>query len=161
MAYFNTREGRLRQSNLHYAKPARILNRYYIEDMYEHRYQKEFGHILRLAWTIMRSEQGGLRILFLYICIHLAGVAHRRNLGSIANWFRQLVSLASIERSVGSLLRTDFRFVMTEVGGCAVDIDNDQEYAVASQRFDEWTVAQSEKAERLYGALSLPPGENA
>jgi GTP:adenosylcobinamide-phosphate guanylyltransferase len=161
VAYFNTREGRMRQSNLHCAKPARILNRYYIEDMYEHRYQKEFGHILRLAWTIMRSEQGGLRVLFLYICIHLAGVAHRRNLSSIANWFRQLVSIASVERSVGSLLRTDFRFVMTEVGGCAVDIDNDQEYAVASQRFDEWTVAQSEKAERLYGALSLPPGENA
>ena len=161
MAYFNTREGRLRQSNLHYAKPARILNRYYIEDMYEHRYQKEFGHILRLAWTIMRSEQGGLRTLFLYVLIHLAGVANRRNFRTIANWLRQLVSLASVEQSVGSLLRTDFRFVATEVGGCAVDIDNEQEYAVVTQRFDEWSAAQSEKAERMYGAPSLPPGESA
>jgi GTP:adenosylcobinamide-phosphate guanylyltransferase len=161
VAYFNTREGRLRQSNLHYAKPARILNRYYIEDMYEHRYQKEFGHILRLALTIMRSEHGGLRMLFLFVCIHLAGVAHRHNLSTLANWFRQLVSLAAVEQAVGSLLRTDFRFVVTEVGGCAVDIDNEQEYAVASQRFDEWSTAQAKKAERLYGALSLPPGENA
>jgi hypothetical protein len=91
----------------------------------------------------------------------LAGVANRHNFSALASWFRQLVSLRSVERSVGSLLRTDFRFVMTEVGGCAVDIDNEQEYAIASQRFDEWSVAQSEKAERLYGALSLPPGENA
>jgi|GEM_PF-170806 len=161
VAFFNTREGRMRQSNLHYAKPARILNRYYIEDMYEHRYQKEFGHILRLAWTIMRSEQGGLRILFLYICIHLAGVAHRHDFATIANWLRQLVSIESIERAVGSLLRTDFRFVATEAGGCAVDIDNDREYRIANQRFDEWSTEQAKKAERLYGALSLPPGENA
>jgi GTP:adenosylcobinamide-phosphate guanylyltransferase len=161
VAYFNTREGRMRQSNLHYAKPARILNRYYVEDMYEHRYQKEFGHILRLAWTIVRSEQGGLRALFLYICIHLAGVAHRRGFSTLSNWLRQLVSLGAIERALGSLLRADFRFVTREVGGCGVDIDNDSEYAVACQRFDEWSTAQSEKAESLYGALVLPPGEDA
>jgi flavin-dependent dehydrogenase len=100
-------------------------------------------------------------MLFLYVCIHLAGIAHRHGWDAMANWFRQLVSLEAVERSVGSLLRTDFRFVMTEVGGCAVDIDNEEEYAVARQRFDEWSAAQAEKAERLYGALQLPPGENA
>ena len=100
-------------------------------------------------------------MLFLYLCIHLAGVAHRRKYDRLANWLRQLVSLEAIERAIGSLLRTDFRFVATEVGGCAVDIDNDSEYAVDCDRFDEWSVAQSKKAERIYGALMLPPGENA
>jgi GTP:adenosylcobinamide-phosphate guanylyltransferase len=159
VAYFNTREGRFRQSNLHYAKPARIGNRHYIEDMYEHRYQKEFGHIARLAWTILRSETGGLRTLFLFVCIHLAGVANRRKLTTLANWFRRLVSLTAVELAIGSLLRTNYRFVTTEVGGCAIDIDNDGEYAVADRRFEEWSTAQAEKAERLYGTLALPPGE--
>ena len=38
--------------------------RHYIEDIYEHRHQREFGQILGLAWTLLRSEQGGLPVLF-------------------------------------------------------------------------------------------------
>jgi len=158
-AFFNLREGRFRQSNLHFAKPARIGNRHYIEDMYEHRYQKEFGNIARLAWTILRSEQGGLRILFLYLLIHLAGVANRNGFRGVSNWLRRFVPMASVERSISSLLRTDYRFVVTEAGGCAVDIDNDHEYEVASRQFEEWTAAQRKKAERLYGRGELTAGD--
>ena len=46
MAYFNLREGRFRQSNLHLVKPAKLGNRHYIEDMYEHRYQRQLGQAL-------------------------------------------------------------------------------------------------------------------
>jgi hypothetical protein len=159
VAYFNVREGRFRQSNLHLAKPARIGNRQYIEDMYEHRYQKEFVHIARLAWTILTSEQGGWRILFLYFLIHLAGVANRHGFQRISDAFRRFVSLEAVERAISSLLRTDYRFAITEAGGCAIDIDKECEYDAAEQRFDEWSAAQIEKAERLYGPPPLTPGE--
>jgi GTP:adenosylcobinamide-phosphate guanylyltransferase len=160
IAYFNLREGRFRQSNLHLAKPARIGNRHYIEDMYEHRYQKEFGHIARLAWTILRSEQGGWQILFLYLLIHLASIANRRGFQRIADFFRRFVPMEAVERAVSSLLRADFRFVTTEAGGCAVDVDKESEFDVAELRFDEWSAAQAEKAERLYGPPALPSGES-
>ena len=42
MAYFNLREGRFRQSNLHLIRPGRVMNRNYVEEMYEHRHQREF-----------------------------------------------------------------------------------------------------------------------
>jgi GTP:adenosylcobinamide-phosphate guanylyltransferase len=161
VAYFNLLEGRFRQSNLHLAKPARIGNRRYIEDMYEHRYQKEFWHIARLAWTILRSEQGGLQALRLFLLIHLAGVADRHGFQRIADFFRRFVSLEKVERVLSTLLRTDYRFVVTEVGGCAVDVDRECEYDVVQQRFDDWSAAQAERAERLYGPLPLPPGESA
>jgi GTP:adenosylcobinamide-phosphate guanylyltransferase len=159
IAYFNLREGRFRQSNLHLAKPARIGNRQYIEDMYEHRYQKEFGNIARLAWTILMSEHGGFQILFLYLLIHLASVANRRGFQRIADFVRRFVSMGAVERAISSLLRTDYRFVITEAGGCAVDVDNEREFDVAELRFDEWSAAQAEKAERLYGPPALPSGE--
>jgi GTP:adenosylcobinamide-phosphate guanylyltransferase len=161
VAYFNLLEGRFRQSNLHLAKPARIGNRRYIEDMYEHRYQKEFWHIARLAWTILRSEQGGLRALRLFLLIHLAGVADRHGFQRIADFLRRFVSLEKVERVLSTLLRTDYRFVVTEVGGCAVDVDRECEYDVVQQRFDDWSAVQAERAERLYGPLPLPPGESA
>jgi GTP:adenosylcobinamide-phosphate guanylyltransferase len=158
VAFFNLREGRFRQSNLHYAKPARIGNRQYIEDMYEHRYQKEFGHIARLAWTILMSQRGGFRILFRYLTIHLAGIANRHGFRGVSDWLRRFVSSAAVEESISSLLDTHYRFVVTEAGGCGIDIDSEAEFDAARARFEDWSAAQAAKAEQLYGAPVLPAG---
>jgi len=159
VAYFNMREGRFRQSNLHLARPARIGNRHYIEEMYELRYQKEFGNIVKLAWTILRSEQGGLRIVFLYLLAQLAGFLNRHGLRGLADVFRRFVPLNRVEACVSSLLRTDYRFVITEAGGCALDIDSQQEYEASQARFREWSEQQAARAEALYGPPRLAPGK--
>ncbi|MBW1687629.1 MAG: nucleotidyltransferase family protein [Deltaproteobacteria bacterium] len=156
MATFNLREGRYRQSNLHLAKPARLGNRHYIEEMYQHRHQRELGQILGLAWTLLTSERGGLRVLSCYALMHVAGVADRWHLRRLANWVRCWIPIAQVERGCSDLLRTEFRFVVTEIGGCAIDVDTELEYDVASQRHHEWREAQNAVAERRYGPLPLP-----
>lgn len=156
MAYFNLREGRFRQNNLHLVRPARLGKRYYIEEMYENRYQRQLGNALRLAWRIATDEGGGLRVLFYYALMHLAGVADRRGLRRTADRIRRAVDLQRTERACGALLDTRFRFVVTEVGGCAVDIDNETDFDCAEARFEEWAAAQRELAERLHGPLPLP-----
>jgi hypothetical protein len=150
------REDRLRQSNLHLAKPGRMGNRQYIEDMYEYRHQREWGDMVGLAWRLMRSEQGGFTILFFYILLHLAGLADRWRLRRLADWLRSAVSVARTEAAVSTLLRTRFRFVVTEVGGCAIDVDTEAEYDVVRARFEEWSARQAARAEALCGPLPLP-----
>jgi GTP:adenosylcobinamide-phosphate guanylyltransferase len=156
MACFNLREGRFRQSNLHLVKPALLGNRHYIEEMYEHRYQKQIGNIIALAWRIFRDQRGGLRILGYYAMLHAAGVADRWGWGRLADLLRRGIGVSRIEEAVGRLLRTDFRFVTTEVGGSAIDIDNEEDYETARLRYQEWRREQEEKAERLHGPLPLP-----
>jgi GTP:adenosylcobinamide-phosphate guanylyltransferase len=157
MAYFNLREGRFRQSNLHLVKPGLLGNRHYIEDMYEHRYQKQIGNIIALAWRIFWDQRGGIRLLAYYSVIHAAAIADRRGWMRIADLLRRWIGLSRVEAAVGGLLRTRFRFVTTEVGGCAVDIDNEEDYETAKLRYEEWRGAQRETAERLHGPLPLPP----
>jgi len=154
MAYFNLREGRFRVSNLHLVKPARIANRSYVEEMYEHRYQKQFGNIVGLAMRLVRTEEGGLRILRYYILIHLAGFANRRGWRRLADWLRAWIPLDRVAAAVSSLLRAEFRFAVTEIGGCALDIDKERDYDVAALAFDTWKAAQRERAERYTGGLS-------
>jgi len=168
MAYFNLREGRFRISNLHLVKPARIVNRSYVEEMYEHRYQKQFGNIVGLATRLVRSEEGGLRILRYYILIHLAGFANRRGWRRLADWLRAWIPLDRVAETVSSLLRADFRFAVTDIGGCALDIDKEKDYDVAALAFDAWKAAQRERAERYAAGLSVgseaavgKPGESA
>ena len=156
MATYNLCEGRYRQSNLHLAKPARLGNRRYIEEMYQHRHQRELGAILGLAWTLLTSERGGLRVLGCYVLMHVAGVADRWRFRRLANWVRRWISIAQVERGCSDLLRTEFRFVVTEIGGCAIDVDTELEFDVASQRYREWREAQDAVAERRYGPLPLP-----
>lgn len=151
MAYFNLREGRYRQSNLHLIRPARIGNRHYIDEMYEHRHQREFGQIVALAWRLLRSE-GGLGVVTFFLLMHLAGLADRWRLVRLADALRQLIPIGRIERGVSLLLRASFRLIVTEAGGSAVDIDTEEDFDAARLRFEVWSKAQRERAVRLYGA---------
>jgi hypothetical protein len=157
MAYFNLREGRFRQSNLHLVRPARLGNRHYIEEMYSNRYQRELRPILVLAWRLLTSQRGGFAIVLYYGLMHLAGFADRRGLGGLADLLRRLVPLGRVARGCGDLLRTRFALVVTEVGGCAVDVDNEHDFEVARERYEEWTRMQHARA----GALAARPAPPA
>ena len=154
--YFNVSEGRVRQSNLHLVKPGRVGNRHYIQEMYEHRYQKQLGNMLALGWTILRSEQGGLRIVFYYLLMHLASLADRWGWRRLADRVRTWIPTGRVEAAVGQLLRASFRLMITHGGGCAIDIDKDEEYEAARARYEEWRGTQRKRAEKLYGPPALP-----
>jgi len=158
MAYFVTAQGRMRQSNLHLVKPAKLGHRHYIEEMYEQRYQKQIGPVLRLAWRLLTGEGGGLAALAGFGRMHLAGYLDRRGYTRLADRLARPLGFARIERLVGRVLAADFRLVVTEAGGCGIDVDNDADFDTARARGAEWRAAQEAKARRLYGALALPAG---
>jgi GTP:adenosylcobinamide-phosphate guanylyltransferase len=158
VAFFNLREGRVRQSNLHYASPARIGNLYRIEDMYEHRHQKEFWHMGVLAWKLFFSRAGGPTIVLLFAVMHLAGLLDRWGMRRLSDRLRRYVTLDINERVVSRVLDTRFRFVITEAGGCAIDIDTEHEYESAKASFADWKKLQEARAEALYGPLPLAAG---
>lgn len=157
MAYFNLAEGRFRQSNLHLVRPARLENRQYVEEMYEHRYQKEIGNILRLAWKLLRTEQGGIRLLYYYVLMHVAGLADRHGWRRLADRLRRRLPVARVEATLSTLLRTRLRFCVTDLGGCGVDIDNEHDYDAAVARYDEWQAAQEARARALCGPRDALP----
>jgi GTP:adenosylcobinamide-phosphate guanylyltransferase len=153
MACFNLADGRFRQNNLHLVRPMRIENRHYIEDMYESRYQKEFGSMLRLVGRLLRREYRHLWVLIPYAILHLAGVLDRQGLVRAARAVRRFVSLDVVERASSALLKTRFRTVNTGFGGAALDIDNDEDLAVAEKMLGAWRALQTERA----APVMLPP----
>lgn len=157
VAYFNLRDGRVRQNNLHFARPARIGNRDRIEDMYEHRHQRQFWHMGALAWKVFFSRGGGPSIVLLYAMMHLSGLADRWKLRRLADRLRGWVTLRRNEEVIGRLLDARFHFVATEAGGCAIDVDTEEEYDAVRAHFDAWERAQRDRAEALYGPLSEQP----
>ena len=156
MAYFNVAQGRFRQSNLFVVKPAKLGHRYYIEEMYEHRYQKQLLPIVGLAWRLLTNAGGGLALLWNFLLLQAGAFAHRAGWHGLADRVRARLPFPKIERMMSRLLDTDFRLIVTEVGGCAIDIDNEEDYDAARARFQEWHAAQLARGESLYGALPAP-----
>ncbi len=156
VAYFNTLDGRFRQSNLHYARPGRIGRRDHIEEMYEFRHQRRFWNMFTLAVRLLLSRFGGLKIAVLFGVMHLAGVADRHGFGRLARLLARLVSLEVNRVTISKLLDARFAFAITEGGGCALDVDTEQEYDAICARYDEWLPLQRERVAKLYG--SLPSG---
>lgn len=156
VTYFNLREARLKQNNLHLARPARILNRHYIEDMYENRKQREIGSMVSLAWRLLTAEEGGASIAFFYGVALIAGVLDRWRLRWLSDRARQLVSVARVERALSRLMKASVRMLVAESGGCAIDVDTEEEYDAICDDYDQLYAKVCAQAEAASGPLALP-----
>jgi GTP:adenosylcobinamide-phosphate guanylyltransferase len=154
VAYFNLREARLRQNNLHLASPLRMGHRHYIEEMYEHRHMRKFGNMLAIAARLV-FQKGGFVVVLFYLLMHLGGFADRKGYRGVADWLRRAITLSYTERVLSKILDTRFRFLVTEVGGCAIDVDTEADYDAVRARFGEWSDQQARRAVELVGPLPL------
>jgi hypothetical protein len=153
VAYFNVWDGRFRQNNLHYARPGRIGRLDRIEEMYELRYQRRFWNMFTLAIRILAARVGGFKIALLFGMMHVAGIADRNGYSRLARLLARTVTLEINQSTISRILDTRFAFVITESGGCGLDIDTEEEYDAVRERFVEWSTAQRMRAETLYGPV--------
>ena len=75
MSYFTLRNLRIRQNNLHLVRPFRLGNRFYIEKMYEYRYQKEWHNIAKLSWELFGKQRSSWQFVGAFLRLHAARVA--------------------------------------------------------------------------------------
>jgi GTP:adenosylcobinamide-phosphate guanylyltransferase len=146
MASFNLREGRYRQNNLHYVRPLRLGNRRYIQDVYENRYQREIGNMIRLGARILWREYRHLWVLLYYALMHLAAMLDWRGYRRLADRLRSWIPMDRIERGISGLLQTRFRTVVTAFGGAALDVDNDHDLDVVDKMLFPWKERQARLA---------------
>lgn len=152
-ALFGVCEGRFRQNNLHLVQPALLPNRHYIEEFYENRHQKNWRQILRMAWKVLHSEEGSLALIFYYLLAHLALIFDRLRWAWFARKIRERISMHDYEAAFSRLLRAPFRMVVTQVGGCGIDIDDEADFTAARSRYAEWRAQQTLLAATLHGPL--------
>jgi hypothetical protein len=136
-------------------KPARLGNRHYIEDMYEHRYQRQLGPGADLPGASSPTWRRRARPL-LYGLMHLAGVLDRWGMRRVADAVRRAGCRSSASSVPAGAAAASFRFVVTGIGGCALDVDNEHDLDVARLRFSAWERELTRLAESQQGPLPLP-----
>lgn len=150
-AYFHFRDGRFRQNNMHFGKLFRVANKIYIERMYEYRHQREWKDIIKLAIEILGAEKGSYKSFYYYLilqtCMSLSGMGF----GYFPDKLKKLVSLSGVERSIGHVMGTRIKAVITSYGGGALDIDSDEEFEAIKENFSDWMAYQRELYEAKQG----------
>jgi MobA-like NTP transferase domain len=149
MAYFVLRDLRVRQNNLHLVKPLRLGNRHYVQKMYDLRYQREWRNMVKLCLELWHTRDASVRTVWAFLCLHVARILTRwgwQHLPLFRPFFLELPMVSSL---MSRLLRTRFTTVLTHYGGCALDIDNAEQYETIQTNFDRWLTYQYDLAKEL------------
>ena len=138
MAYFQLREGRFRQNNLHLARPLRVEHRERIERMYRHRYQRHPLDAIRLGIEIIRTRAVGLSILSGFLLLHLALKLDLAGWRRASDFLRRFLPATRVDDAISRMLGGKFRLVCVPSPGAALDVDRESDFEALRGRFGEW-----------------------
>ncbi len=149
MDYYALRDVQVRQNNLHLVKPLSIGNRYYIQEVYDMRYQREWCNIVKLCWQLWRAKDASVRMVWAYLRLHIGNLSVRYNLLPTAACRPFHLDKNLVASLLSQLLRTRLTMVETHYGGCALDVDNADHYAAICANFERWQNYQNGLADEL------------
>ena len=138
MNYLHLREGSFRLNNLHLIKPFKVLNRKYLEQLYQRRHQKNLMNILSTFYDFSITQKMGIAPVLLFVWMEFSVLLRHMGLNTLANLSRRWSAQASLTKYACRLLQTRVGIVHTTVGGCAADIDSEEDYRAVKARYQEW-----------------------
>lgn len=147
-AYFNFKDSRERQNNLHLVRVFRVINRQMIQKMYQFRYQKRWWNVLRLMWEMLRTAEVRPGMVLKFLLLHLCRVLDKRFLAPLHGFLRRFVDKAAVEQDVSRLIRVRLGSAMTTYGGAALDVDNEEHFQIICRNFDRWKALQKKRTEK-------------
>ena len=137
MAYLYLKDKIYRMNNLHLARPYRIGIGEGVQRMYDHRHQRYAGNRFRIAGEILKTPRW-YKGLFLYLLAQGATFSVNVGASSLASLFRRSLRADEVEKEAALFLQTRFKAVETDIGGAALDVDDEKSYRTMSLLFREW-----------------------
>jgi len=134
--YVNFSDCRVRLANIYVGRPRTLTNQQFLETGFAHRKAEKLKNVIGLVWKFL-GQHGGWRAAWLTLRLQLTLIASKKQ-GRLYRWLRSRNRAEDAERSCGDVLGGTVKMVITPYGGLSLDIDNEEDYQVLSQRFDEW-----------------------
>jgi hypothetical protein len=153
--HFNSCRARL--ANIYVGRPRKLSHQELLQTGFSYRKAKDWKNVVSLTWSFFK-QAGGWKASWLTIRFQATLMASRRK----GWWYRRLRKRNSVERVeqvMGTLLGGRIRMVSTPYGGLSLDVDEEEDYRVLSQRFDSWSEIDPTpkvKDHRIPDQISLP-----
>lgn len=134
--YVHLKEYRIRLANIYVGRPRTLANQEFLQTGFEHRKAEKWKNVLYLAWKFL-GQPGGPRATWITLRLQATLLASRGG-GRIYRWLRERNTAEEIEEGSGRVLGGTVRIVVTPYGGLSLDVDNEHDFRVLSERFEDW-----------------------
>jgi GTP:adenosylcobinamide-phosphate guanylyltransferase len=135
--YVNFSDCRVRLANIYVGRPRTLTNQEFLETGFAHRKAEKLKNVIGLVWKFL-GQHGGWRAAWLTSKLQLTLIASKKHV-RVYRWLRSKNKSEDAERSCGDVLGGTVKMVITPYGGLSLDVDNEEDYRVLSQRIDEWS----------------------
>ena len=128
---------RLRLANIYVGRPRKLSHQDFLQTGFDHRKAEKWKNVVALAWRFL-SQAGGWQAAWITLRLQATLLAARHP-GAVYRRLRRGNSRQRIERACSTVLGGPVRIVITPYGGLSLDADNEEDFRVISERFEDWS----------------------
>ncbi len=130
------RDCRVRLANIYVGRPRTLTNQSFLQTGFDHRKAEKLKNVISLTWRFL-SQTGGWQAAWITLRLQATLLAFKKRHGLYQRLCKGNAS-TRIEKACGTVLGGKIRIVITPYGGLSLDADNEDDFRILSQRFDDW-----------------------
>jgi GTP:adenosylcobinamide-phosphate guanylyltransferase len=127
----------LRLANIYVARPRKLSHQDFLQTGFSYRKAKDWRNVMSLVRSYL-GRSGGWKAAWLTLRLQATLMASRRGV-KLYRMLRKGNTLERVEGGIGAILGGTIKLIITPYGGFSLDVDDDEDYWVISQCFNEWT----------------------
>jgi len=127
----------VRLANIYVGRPRTLLHQEFLQTGFDHRKAEKWKNVVALAWHFLRQPRGW-EAAWITLRLQATLMASRRR-GRIYERMRRGNRVERIESVCSSVLGGAVRMVITPYAGLSLDVDNEKDFEVLSERFEDWS----------------------
>ena len=129
--------GRLRLANIYVARPRHLSHQEFLQTGFSYRKAKDWRNVFALVLQLFR-QHGGWQAAWLTVRMQFTLWALRYNRQKMYRWMRKGNTQERVERCCGVVLGGSIRVVTTPFGGLSLDVDDEEDFEILSDRYEDW-----------------------
>lgn len=127
----------LRLANIYVARPRKLSHQEFLQTGFSYRKAKDWRNVMSLVRSYL-GQSGGWKAAWLTLRLQATLMASKRD-GGLYSWLRKGNTLDRVELAMGVVLGGTIKLIITPYGGFSLDVDDEEDYRVLGQRFDDWS----------------------
>jgi GTP:adenosylcobinamide-phosphate guanylyltransferase len=135
--YVHLTDCRVRLANIYVGRPRKLAHQQFLQTGFDHRKAEKWKNVAALA-ALFLGQAGGWQAAWITLRLQATLLAARRQ-GALYRQLRRGNSRRRIERACSKVLGGPVRIVVTPYGGLSLDADNEEDFRVLDERFEEWS----------------------
>lgn len=135
--YVHLADCKVRLANIYVGRPRTLAHQEFLQTGFEHRKAEKWKNVVAIAWHFL-GQAGGWSAAWLTLRLQATLMASRSRKGKLYRWLRRGNTRQRIERGCSTVLGGSVRIVVTPYGELSLDADNEEDFRVLSERFEDW-----------------------